>query len=566
MNNIIHNGKVKRLIAAILLFTFLPVTAFAERNAINSSGYIARDETIKGVFDALSSRIGKPILLSRNALRKKISGDFDFSDPQQLLERLSEQLGLIWYHDGQAVYIYDTGEMRNAVIVLHNISFNTINNYLLKANLYDKRYALHADNGSGTIYVSGPPVYVELVTSIARLLDEKRNYSGNTNTKVAVIQLFNTFVEDRHYKYRDEDIAIPGVANVIRNLMNAADTKVEVINANETVPSVAEKGKTPDAMPDFDAEDPKAYRALPDSGLDNALAGRPAPNALRIIASPGNNSLLVKGTAEQVEYVQTLISNLDVQKRHIELSVWIVDLQKEALDQLGVKWGGNVNMGSQLRASLNGGSSSTVDGARFMAEILALHQKEQANIIARPMILTQENIPAIFDNSRTFYTKLIGERSVELQHVTYGTSVNVLPRFTEANEIEMMLTVEDGNAVPTNSDEGKEMPEVGRTHISTVARVPRGKSLLIGGYTRNESSGSEAKIPLLGDIPWLGGAFRYRKSRDSNMVRVFLIQPREITEPMKPDASELTGNMKKRLTEDGLQDWMQNYLDARKWK
>lgn len=63
------------------------------------------------------------------------------------------------------------------------------------------------------------------------------------------------------------------------------------------------------------------------------------------------------------------------------------------------------------------------------------------------MVLTQENIPAIFDNSRTFYTQLIGERSVELQHVTYGTSVNVLPRFTDADEIEMMLNVEDGSQV-----------------------------------------------------------------------------------------------------------------------
>lgn len=42
------------------------------------------------------------------------------------------------------------------------------------------------------------------------------------------------------------------------------------------------------------------------------------------------------------------------------------------------------------------------------------------------------------------------------------------------------------------------LPEVGRTNISTIARVPRGKSLLIGGYTRDESSEGEAKIPLLG--------------------------------------------------------------------
>ncbi len=47
------------------------------------------------------------------------------------------------------------------------------------------------------------------------------------------------------------------------------------------------------------------------------------------------------------------------------------------------------------------------------------------------VLLTQENVPAIFDNNRTFYTKLIGERNVALEHVTYGTMIRVLPVFPQ---------------------------------------------------------------------------------------------------------------------------------------
>lgn len=96
--------------------------------------------------------------------------------------------------------------------------------------------------------------------------------------------------------------------------------------------------------------------------------------------------------------------------------------------------------------------------------------------------MTQENVPAIFDNNRTFYTKLIGERNSSTAHVTYGTMISVLPRFSADGEIEMSLNIEDGNEEKQSisGNEDSVLPEVGRTHISTVARVPQGKSLLIG--------------------------------------------------------------------------------------
>lgn len=141
-----------------------------------------------------------------------------------------------------------------------------------------------------------------------------------------------------------------------------------------------------------------------------------------------------------------------------------------------------------------------------MAAIFALTRNDKANIVSRPMVLTQENIPAIFDNNRTFYTKLIGERATDLKNVTYGTAISVLPRFTINNQIEMMITVEDGSRAGQITDH---LPEIGRTNISTIARVPQNKSLLIGGYTRDEHRNIEEKIPLLGDIPYLGSLFRY---------------------------------------------------------
>lgn len=553
--SIFRSRSIKVSITALLL-VFMPAQSFAE--TVNQSGYMARQESANGIFDAISSAMKKPVILSKIAARKKITGEFDLSRPQNVLVSVSEQLGLIWYDDGQAIYVYDASEMRNAVIVLRNVSFNVVDSFLKNAGLFDKRYPLRSDNRNATFYVSGPPIYVDLITSTAKYLDQK-NDTFDGRESIAVIALSNTFVEDRSYRYRDDRIVIPGMARVINQIISSGST------VNKSVPSVARRKPV---KPELDMSD------FPQDVLDDyaqadaAAAASTATSSteVSVIADPSTNSLLVRGSREQVEYIRSLAKTLDVPKRHIELSVWIVDLQKEAFDNLGVQWTGNLNFsGANMGISLNGGTS-TIDGASFMATAMALSEKNRANIVSRPMLLTQENIPAIFDNSRTFYASLVGERTAQLENVTYGTLVSVLPRFTERGEIEMMLNVEDGNQFKSPSIKENNLPEVGRTNISTIARVPKGKSLLIGGYTHDEKSTVQGKIPLLGDIPLLGGLFRYSRDRESSMVRVFLIQPREIDAPLSPDAHSLIADMKKDLGNDQLQNWMTNYLDSQKWR
>ncbi|EIS4129451.1 type III secretion system secretin MxiD, partial [Shigella flexneri] len=229
------------------------------------------------------------------------------------------------------------------------------------------------------------------------------------------------------------------------------------------------------------------------------------------------NSILVKGNDQQIQIIRDIITQLDVAKRHIELSLWIIDIDKSELNNLGVNWQGTASFGDSFGASFNMSSSasiSTLDGNKFIASVMALNQKKKANVVSRPVILTQENIPAIFDNNRTFYVSLVGERNSSLEHVTYGTLINVIPRFSSRGQIEMSLTIEDGTGNSQsnynyNNENTSVLPEVGRTKISTIARVPQGKSLLIGGYTHETNSNEIVSIPFLSSIPVIGNVFKY---------------------------------------------------------
>ncbi|EPO1281195.1 type III secretion system secretin MxiD [Shigella flexneri] len=512
-----------------LLIVLLPLIVNAnnidshllEQNDI--AKYVAQSDTVGSFFERFSALLNYPIVVSKQAAKKRISGEFDLSNPEEMLEKLTLLVGLIWYKDGNALYIYDSGELISKVILLENISLNYLIQYLKDANLYDHRYPIRGNISDKTFYISGPPALVELVANTATLLDKQVSSIGTDKVNFGVIKLKNTFVSDRTYNMRGENIVIPGVATVVERLLNNGKALSNRQAQNDPMPPFNITQKVSEDSNDF------SFSSVTNSSILEDVS---------LIAYPETNSILVKGNDQQIQIIRDIITQLDIAKRHIELSLWIIDIDKSELNNLGVNWQGTASFGDSFGASFNMSSSasiSTLDGNKFIASVMALNQKKKANVVSRPVILTQENIPAIFDNNRTFYVSLVGERNSSLEHVTYGTLINVIPRFSSRGQIEMSLTIEDGTGNSQsnynyNNENTSVLPEVGRTKISTIARVPQGKSLLIGGYTHETNSNEIISIPFLSSIPVIGNVFKYKTSNISNIVRVFLIQPREIKE------------------------------------
>ena len=550
------------IIFIILLFGISPISIATGSETLFDNGYVARNDSLNSFFEAMSTKLNKTVVVSKSASRKKINGNFNFRDPEALLDRLASQLGVIWYSDGQTIYIYDAEEIRNSIISLQNISLSAFKSFLKEAGLYDSRYPLKGDEQNGIVYISGPPIFVSIVTKTAALIDKQNNDIEMGRLKIGVFRLHNTFVNDRTYQLRDQNIVIPGIATVIEKLLageqqNLTEVQGRMFRASgSNIASEALSGNS--------STDNEMYI---DEARDSTTSSSTPISDIKVISYPDTNSLLVKGTAEQVDFIGALVRLLDVAKRHVELSLWIIDLNKNDLEQLGVAWGGSASFSNKLNMALNQTLVSTLDGVHFLASVYALEKKNQARIVSKPVLMTQENVPAIFDNNRTFYTKLIGERNSSLAHVTYGTMISVLPRFSADGEIEMSLNIEDGNEEKqsVSGNEDSVLPEVGRTHISTVARVPQGKSLLIGGYTRDSRTKDVQKIPLLGDIPLIGGLFRYENQNQNNVVRVFLIQPKEILDPLMPDAdvfaAELMQDSGIENNRDPLDKWVLSYLN-----
>ncbi|WP_338154778.1 hypothetical protein [Pseudomonas chlororaphis] len=194
--------------------------------ARDGEGYVARQESLRTFFDALSASLGKPIILSKAAARRTISGEFSLVAPQQTLERIVRQMALIWYSDGQALYVYEAAEAKSAVISLNTITVQKLDGFLRRSGLRDARYPLRND-GLRTFYVSGPPIYVDLVVQAAHFMDNQSADLQLGQQRIGVINLRNTFVGDRQYELRDQSITVPGIATAIETLLKGESRGVD---------------------------------------------------------------------------------------------------------------------------------------------------------------------------------------------------------------------------------------------------------------------------------------------------------------------------------------------------
>lgn len=173
-----------------------------------------------------------------------------------------------------------------------------------------------------------------------------------------------------------------------------------------------------------------------------------------------------------------------------------------------------------------GGAGVTGNGTLFGVILNALDEDDESNILSTPSLMTMDNETASIivgseipittgetlgaDNSNPF-------RTVERKDI--GIQLNVLPQISEGNTIKLFISQEvssvQGVVSPT-------VPELitSKRRIETTVSVDDGEILVLGGLIENDEQLTEDSVPLLGDLPILGAAFRStaRSTRRTNLM------------------------------------------------
>lgn len=527
-----------------------------------------------------------------------VSGNFDMP-PQRFLDTLASTFGFVWFYDGSVLTISSASDMTRQMIHLDFAGTRELRATLTQMGLDNPRFPVVYDPSSGAALITGPKQYVALVADLASRLDENAN--RRTGTEVRVFPLKHGWADDHNVVIDGKSVRVPGVARTLASLYHPGKDSGDggSDGPNNVTPGMERQTPMNDASGGSGGGSPFADAGSGGSiqpplppymmgaggaaaaqgrgrggggyggygGVSNASYGTGAmptgANVLPVIeADPRTNSVLIRDLPQRLSQYQTLIDELDVRRKLVEIEAHIIEIDDSALKQLGVDWRahnshvdlqtgtGNTTANSYANGQLNPTFSSTDssgntivnttpagisltavlgDAGRYlMARVNALEDNNLARIDASPKVATLDNVEAIMDNKKKFYVRVQGYTSGDLYAISTGTSLRVLPMVVDENgqtQIKLQVHVEDGQTTDQQVDN---IPVITTSTINTEAVINEGQSLLIAGYRVDNTSNGESGVPVLSKIPLLGGLFRYRENQNSHMERLVLLSPRVI--------------------------------------
>jgi type III secretion protein C len=518
--------------------------------------YFAADESLDDVLRRFSSGFSLTLHLAPG-VAGLVNGKFNAGSPTEFLDKLAGVYGFNWFVYAGTLFVSPASAMVTKTISVGNGAIAGLRQALDRLGVIDERFGWGELPDQGLALVSGPPDYVALIERTIKALPPTAG-----RQEVAVFRLKYASVNDRVVRYRDQTVATPGMATILRDLIQGSGPGA----GNAVLASMASGLRDqPPAYGELQGAmtSPSPVSAGATGGKSGVTprggyldAGRRALQAT-IQADPRLNAIIVQDIPERMAVYRSLIEQLDVPSTLIEIEVMIVDVEANLRSELGVKWGANAGKAafgygygssrpSGLADPMAAGTIGLGLADTLMARLTALQNNNDANIVSKPSILTSDNMGALIDLSRTFYIKVAAERYADVRSVTVGTSLRVTPRYIESKDgrqVELTVDIEDGKVLPDTYADG--LPQVSKTSISTLAVVGDGQALLIGGYNTSEDGDTVDKVPLLGDIPGLGALFSYKTKARRRWERMFVIRPRLVQvngAPLMPESLSKWGD------------------------
>lgn len=534
---LLKRAHLRCLLALPLLLAPLhsPLAAIPPEWKNTAYAYEAEHKPLRDVLEDFAQTFGTQLQVD-GLLDGIVNGKIRANTPQSMLDRLAVEHRFQWYLYNNTLYISTLDLQESARLEVSAETVADLKRALTDIGLLDSRFGWGELPDDGVVLVSGPKRYIDQIkqfSSQRKTADEKQS--------VLSYPLKFANAADRQIDYRGEKLTIPGVASMLKGLLEpgtASSSSAFAARTSSSQPS-------PVTANIARLNNPLLGQMLGQTGgagqLESGATLTPrAPvsrGRIRVEADVRNNAVLIYDLPERQAMYRELITQLDVARKLVEIDAIILDIERTQLREFGVTWGfqnsrfrGGVNM-----APGNASQVSIANRDRFFADIRALEQRGLATMVSNPSVLTLENQPAVIDFNRTQYLTA-GNEVATILPITVGTSFQVVPRVTTSrgmHQVHLAVDIEDGNFDESNPD--RNGPDVRRGKVSTQAVIAEKRSLVVGGFHVTESTDKRSKVPLLGDIPLLGKALFSSSERQNNRrERLFILTPRVMGDQADP--------------------------------
>lgn len=309
-----------------------------------------------------------------------------------------------------------------------------------------------------------------------------------------------------------------------------------------------------------------------------------------IQADSATNSLIITASDPVYRNLRSVIDQLDARRAQVYIEALIVELNSTTQGNLGIQWqvasgqflgGTNLNPGlglgnsiinltaggvanaaggitggglasnlGQLSQGLNIGWLHNMFGVQGLGALLQYFAGvSDANVLSTPNLITLDNeeakivvgqnVPIATGSYSNLTSGTTSNAFNTYDRRDVGLTLHVKPQITDGGILKLQLYTEDSAVVAgtTNAQTG---PTFTKRSIQSTILADNGEIIVLGGLMQDNYQVSNSKVPLLGDIPWIGQLFRSEsKVRAKTNLMVFL---RPVIISDRGTAQEVTAN------------------------
>ncbi|WP_429235612.1 pilus (MSHA type) biogenesis protein MshL [Aeromonas salmonicida] len=289
-----------------------------------------------------------------------------------------------------------------------------------------------------------------------------------------------------------------------------------------------------------------------------------------VITSPQAGLVTIRAYPKELKAVREFLSQSETHlKRQVVLEARILEVALNEGYEQGVDWSGlsaswdgnkGITGGSslaptqlpttpnQIFTALGGGAGFKISDGNFNVAVNLLKTQGDVNTLSSPRVTATNNQKAVIKvgTDEYFVTKAsttitsnssgVSDRTpnVELTPFFSGISLDVTPQIDEEGKVLLHIhpsvidTEEQNKVIDMGTSGGRLELPLAKSSIresDTVVQANNGDIIVIGGLMKTDKQEIVSKVPLLGDIPWIGEAFTNRRESTKKVELVILLKP-----------------------------------------
>ena len=290
------------------------------------------------------------------------------------------------------------------------------------------------------------------------------------------------------------------------------------------------------------------------SGQQRAGGGGGQGSTFSILSERGSaivdertNTIILTDIGNKIDEFKRLLARIDIPVKQVLIEARIVKAESDFRKELGASWG--LAGSDQVDFSLGNSTSGTLEGilatdlgisdpaAAFSLsylsnnllidlELSALESGGFGEIVSQPKVLTADKKKASIKSGVEIPYQAVTNNGdaagavVETQFKEAVLQLEVTPQITPDNRVIMDILVKQ-DSVGSFTVNGE--PAINVTEITTQALVGNGQTLVLGGIFQSEELTGDQKVPILGDLPFVGNLFKKQmRTRDKREILIFI--------------------------------------------